>query len=300
MTKTMITILAVVLVLFLVCGILFNLTRKNEDPDVKKVLINYVIDGETKPFDSYYAEHAVGEQLRIVSPTVNGYEPRIPVYAARVNSDMNITVYYDFKAPEIPARKNAILYSANFDGAQTLEEAFNNGVLTLTGTGSLSGNHDAEIQKNMLHVSDYGRIELTDVTGIFNTDSYTVSFAMLFESFNEKSVATAFSWCYSKYDGGTSSRYGKAMRLDTSGKVYLNDATHVSALETNKWYVFTIHVDTAAKTNELFINGVSFGKSAMQDPNLAEDVILRFFNTDSRTAYYMDNLVIYKGEPVKN
>ena len=90
------------------------------------------------------------------------------------------------------------------------------------------------------------------------------------------------------------------MRLDSTGKVYLNDATHVTSLQTGEWYNFLIYVDTEAQTNELFINGVSLGQSAMYDPDLADAVKFRIFNTDSRTSYYLDNFVIYEGTPVKN
>ena len=279
----MIIILSAVLVLTLVCGLSFHLTRNNEPPDVKKVLVRYVLAGEAEPFDSYYAEHAVGEQLRIVSPTVKGYEPRIPVYMARVNSDMNVTVYYDFKAPDVPIRENAVLYRADFVNATTLEEAFSPSKgLTVTSTGGVNSSQpiDYDLEKDMLHCIDNGHIDLEDRAGIFDTPFYTISFSMYFEDFDEVGVSTALSFSYSRYDGSANTRYGKPMRLDSTGKVYLNDATHVTSMHTGEWYNFLIYVDTEAKTCELFINGVSLGQSTMYDPDLANTVKFRIFNTD--------------------
>ena len=302
MKKRFFIALAIVLSLVMTLGAVSIFTRQVSDPETKKVLINYVIDGEAQPFDSYYAEHVVGDQLRVVSPLVDGYVPRIPVYAARVKSNMNVTVYYDFKAPDVALPDSGILYHADFNTAESWDTYFNSlDGLTLVASGGNSSAMpiEAGIVKNTLHVSDNGRIELRDTSGITQTDSYTITFSMLFKSFEEDGIGTALSVSYSEYNGGSSSVYGKAFRLDSSGKLYLNDGTHVTALETGKWYTFTIYVDTLAQTNELFVNGISFGNSVMYDPDLATNVTFRFFNTLSHTEYYLDNLAIYEGSPVR-
>lgn len=194
MKKPITIILAVTLAVLLLLGALYNLTRHAEEPEVKKVLINYVIDGETEPFDTYYAEHAVGDQLRIVSPQIKGgYEPRIPIYTAKVRSDMNITVVYDFKAPDPVLPASGILYQADFNTTEDWTTYFNSlDGFTLTASGSNTEAADAEIVDNILHVADRGRILLMDDGGISQTDSYTITFSMLFKSFEESSVATVF------------------------------------------------------------------------------------------------------------
>lgn len=302
MKKTFIILLCAAMALCLLIGAVSGLSKSVDQTEERSILIRYIMKGEDEPFDVYRAKHHDGEQILVTSPVVDGYQASIPVYAATIRSDVSLNVWYEFKAPEVAYRENAVLYKADFNEATDLIEAFeSHGGLIVAGTG---GNNsltiDYKAENGMLYVKDYGRVELKDTSQIFSKDRYTVSFAMMFEEFDEKSVATAFSWAYTKYNGGTSIRYGKAMRLDNSGKVYLNDATHVTSLDTGKWYTFTIYVDTVAKVNELFINGVSYGQSTMADPSLAESVIFRIFNTDSRTSYYLDNLVIYEGSPVKN
>ena len=301
MKKQIIVIFAVTLAVLLLLGALYNLTRHAEDPEVKKVLINYVIDGETEPFDSYYAEHAVGDQLRIVSPRIKGgYEPRIPIYTARVRSDMNVTIIYDFKAPDPALPDSGILYQADFDTTGSWVTYFNSlDGLTLAESGNTEGEADAEIVNNILHVADRGRILLTDGSGITETDSYTITFSMLFKSFEESSVATAFGFEFYDYDGGAT-RYPKVFRLDSAGKLYRGESTLVTTLETDRWYTFTVHVDNLAMTKELLVDGVSFGETEMYDFNLASGVGIRFFNSTSHTEYYLDNFVIYEGAPVKN
>lgn len=300
MEKRIIVVLAVLLVVLLGIGAVYNLTR-NAEPETKRVLINYVIDGETEPFDSYYAEHAVGDQLRVVSPRIKGgYEPRIPIYTARVRSDMNVTVIYDFKAPDPALPESGILYQADFDTTGDWVTYFNSlDGLILEATGSNTEAADAKIVDNILHVADRGRILLKDDSGISETDSYTITFSMLFKSFEESSVATAFGFEFYDYDGGAT-LYPKVFRLDSAGKVYRGENTFISTLETDRWYTFTVHVDNIAMTREFFIDGVSFGEGEMYDFNLASGVGFRFFNTTSHTEYYLDNFVIYEGAPVKN
>ena len=300
MKKKLILAVCLGLAILLGLGVLANVASRIDDSEMKDVVIRYVIAGETDPFDTYVEKHIVGEEIRIASPSIlGGYTPRIPVYTAVVKSDMNVTVSYDFKAPDVPARENAVLYRADFNNVDSYEEAFNqDGIWKAVTVGSLNNNYDFDFSNNMLHSSSFGRIELDDQQGVFSKESYTVSFSMLFEKFDEKSVATAISWSYANYNGG-STGYSKAMRLDTSGKVYLNDATHVTSLQTNKWYTFTIYVNNEDLTCELFIDGVSFGHSEMKDPNNSSQVSFRLFNTDSHTEYYLDNLVIYEGTPVK-
>ena len=298
-SKKILLVISIVLSMITLVGFVSNFDV--EKPEMKRVLIRYVMAGETEPFDLYNEKHAVGDEIAVASPQVlGGYTPRISVYKTTVKSDINVTVLYDFKAPDVPVRENAVMYSAKFENVDTYEEAFDTyGTLKATSVGNHNNDYVFDFSDGMLHSSGCGYILLEDQESIFSADAYTVSFSMLFKTFSENKVATAFSWSFGNYNGGSSTAYGKAMRLDTSGKVYLNDATHVTSLQTDKWYTFTLYVDNTDLTCELFIDGVSFGKSQMYDPEKASSTKFRLFNADSMTEYYLDNLVIYEGTPVK-
>ena len=295
MKHRIVVILAILLPILLVLGAVYNLTRSAE-PETKKVLINFVIDGETEPFDSYYAEHAVGEQLRIVSPQIKGgYEPRIPIYTARVRNDMNVTIIYDFKAPDSALSAGAILYQADFNTTEDWETYFNSlDGLTLTESGNSIVGAYAEIVNNALYVSDRGRILLSDDSEIYKTDSYTITFSMLFKSFNESEKGTVFGIEHS------GNQYVSLFSLDSQGKVY-HGSTFLTTLETDTWYTFTLHIDNLSLTKELLINGVSLYTWATTSAvDGATNVYFRFFNSTSHTEYYLDHFVIYEGAPVKN
>lgn len=296
--STIIYIVTVIFVALLGLGAVINLFQGTE-PEQKTVVIDYIIDGQEKPFDSYSAKHEEGEQLRVVSPRVGGYEPRIAVFSARVKSDIHITVFYDFKAPDPMLPSTGILYQADFNTADDWNAYLSSlDGLSVRTYGSNKKEIEAGIVKNTLHMADYGYLCLTDEKAITKTTSYTITFSMLFKSFEEDGIATGFSLMYQNYDGG-GTKYAKSFRLDSAGKFYLQDGEHVSALETEQWYTFTFHVDMQSMTQEIFIDGVSFGKSTMLDPSLASSVCFRFFNTASHTDYYLDNFVIYEGAPIK-
>lgn len=94
--KVMFLFLALAAVLLL--GIVFNLVRGiSSEKDMCKVVINYNLvdsDGFSTRFDTYRAEHAVGERINITSPEKEGYSPDREKISTVVKTDLIFNVNY--------------------------------------------------------------------------------------------------------------------------------------------------------------------------------------------------------------
>jgi len=78
-----------------VLGAVFTVIRRLSNDDLNMVRIDYVLEGETKPFSTYCEEHAPGETVRVLSPQKVGYRAQEEMISLVVNTDYVITVVYD-------------------------------------------------------------------------------------------------------------------------------------------------------------------------------------------------------------
>lgn len=95
MKKNKFLIVLLILASVLVLGAVFAISRNVADTDLYTVRIDYVIDGESKPFKTVVEEFEAGATANIAAPTRPGYQPRQASFVAIVNSDYVVTVVYD-------------------------------------------------------------------------------------------------------------------------------------------------------------------------------------------------------------
>lgn len=95
MKKNKLLIILLILAAVLVFGAVFAISRNVADADLYTVRIDYVIDGESKPFKTVIEEFEAGATANIAAPTKPGYQPRQASFVAIVNSDYVVTVVYD-------------------------------------------------------------------------------------------------------------------------------------------------------------------------------------------------------------
>ena len=84
-----------ILVSILALGAIAALTGNILADETYTVRIDYVIDGESKPFKTVVEEFEAGATANIAAPTKPGYQPRQASFVAIVNSDYVVTVVYD-------------------------------------------------------------------------------------------------------------------------------------------------------------------------------------------------------------
>ena len=92
--KKLLIILSI-LVSILALGAIAALTGNILADETYTVRIDYVIDGEDKPFETTTVKFAAGSTANILAPVKDGYHPRQASFVAIVNSDYTVRVVYD-------------------------------------------------------------------------------------------------------------------------------------------------------------------------------------------------------------
>lgn len=92
--KKLLIILSILLSI-LALGAIVAVTGNVLADETYTVRIDYVIDGESKPFKTVVEEFEAGATANIAAPTKPGYQPRQASFVAIVNSDYVVTVVYD-------------------------------------------------------------------------------------------------------------------------------------------------------------------------------------------------------------
>lgn len=92
---TPVKVFLLTLTIILLVGLVFVFSRNALDSELYTVRIDYVIDGEEKPFKTVVEEFEAGATANIAAPKKSGYKPRQASFLAVVNSDYTITVVYD-------------------------------------------------------------------------------------------------------------------------------------------------------------------------------------------------------------
>lgn len=162
MKKNKLLIILSILAAVLVFGAVFAISRNVADTDLYTVRIDYVIDGESKPFKTVIEEFEAGASANIAAPTKLGYQPRQASFVAIVNSDYVVTVVYDCLHASGYDLGTVISYPTDTEdgvieyGCLTCDHSYRESFTALSRTITFGGDAVADLPEVFLNDYGYG------------------------------------------------------------------------------------------------------------------------------------------------
>ena len=109
MKNKKILIILSILLSILALGAVVAVTGNVPEDETYTVCIDYIIDGEDKPFKTVSEKYVAGSTANIVAPIKDGYKPRQASFVAIVNADYVLTVVYD--CAHLPGMEKSVVLS---------------------------------------------------------------------------------------------------------------------------------------------------------------------------------------------
>lgn len=159
--KKLLIILSI-LVSILALGAISALTGNILADETYTVRIDYVIDGEDKPFKTVTEEYAAGSTANIVAPIKEGFLPRQASFVAIVNSDYVVTVVYDCLHASGYDLGTVISYPTDAEdgvieyGCLTCDHSYRESFTALSRTITFGGDAVADLPEVFLNDYGYG------------------------------------------------------------------------------------------------------------------------------------------------